>query len=153
MLVENEYSVTHRSDPARYTGFSETLSFVDRQRWRCAALPPAGLTFPRGDASRSVTVSIAGDTLDEPNETLFLNLGSPTNASIAKGHGVGTIADMPQEAPKLPFSFRWSGGSSPLLAGDSEGRSHSGRWTPAFLNWRCSTRTRFCSFRCYTATA
>ena len=59
--------------------------------------PPRDLLFKRR------FVSDVADSLAEPNETFFVNLGNPTNASIAKGHGVGTISDSPQEAPKLPF--------------------------------------------------
>ena len=31
--------------------------------------------------------------LDEIDETFFVNLSSPTNATIADGQGMGTIAD------------------------------------------------------------
>src|SRR5205823_13377684 len=34
-----------------------------------------------------------GDTLDESNETFFVNLTSPTNATIADSQGLGTITD------------------------------------------------------------
>ena len=36
---------------------------------------------------------VNGDRLGEPNETFFVNLSSPTNATIADGQGVGTILD------------------------------------------------------------
>jgi Calx-beta domain len=49
--------------------------------------------LPAGQTSITVTVYIKGDTIVEPNETFFLNLTNPVNATIAKGQGVGTIID------------------------------------------------------------
>ena len=51
------------------------------------------LTFAAGQSTRTVTVLVNGDTLDEDNETFFLNLSSPGNATITDGTGVGTIGD------------------------------------------------------------
>ncbi|MBI3406960.1 MAG: DUF3466 family protein [Planctomycetes bacterium] len=51
------------------------------------------LTFAPGETSQAVTVLITGDRLAEPNETFFVNLGSPVNANIADGQGLGTILD------------------------------------------------------------
>ena len=47
----------------------------------------------RDDEPEHVTVPVNGDTLDEANETFFVNLRSPINATIADGQGVGTITD------------------------------------------------------------
>jgi hypothetical protein len=51
------------------------------------------LTFAPGETSKTITVPVIGDRLAEPNETVFVNLSSPTNATIADGQGVGTIVD------------------------------------------------------------
>jgi hypothetical protein len=51
------------------------------------------LTFNHGEISKTVTVAVKGDTLDEANETFFVKLSSPTNAVIADSQGVGTIVD------------------------------------------------------------
>ena len=51
------------------------------------------LTFAPGETSKTITVLVNGDRLGEPNETFFVNLSSPTNATIADGQGVGTILD------------------------------------------------------------
>src|SRR5205085_12524332 len=40
-----------------------------------------------------VTVMVIGDTIPEPNETFFVNLSNPTNATILSGTGTGTIID------------------------------------------------------------
>jgi hypothetical protein len=49
------------------------------------------LTFLPGQTAKTVTVAVAGDLAVEGHETFFVNLGSPSNATIADGQGVGTI--------------------------------------------------------------
>ncbi|MCT0206108.1 type I secretion C-terminal target domain-containing protein, partial [Synechococcus sp. CS-1332] len=42
--------------------------------------------------TKTVSVTINGDTVFEPNETFFLNLSAPTNGvTLADGQGLGTI--------------------------------------------------------------
>jgi len=56
--------------------------------------PTSGtLTIPAGSTTATVLVAVAGDLLDEPNETFFLNLTGGTNASILDSQGAVTIAD------------------------------------------------------------
>jgi hypothetical protein len=57
------------------------------------------VTFTPGQQSRTISVSINGDTTLEPSETFFVNLSNATNASIADSQGVGTIVD--DDAPML----------------------------------------------------
>ncbi len=54
---------------------------------------PALITFNPGDLTQTFTVQITGDTLDEAAETFFVNLATPTNATILDGQGIGTITD------------------------------------------------------------
>lgn len=49
------------------------------------------LTFPPGQSSRTVAVTVSGDTTIEPTESLFLDLSSPGNTVLVDGRGVGTI--------------------------------------------------------------
>jgi len=51
------------------------------------------LTFNPGVTTQPITVSVIGDTTVEPNETFFVNLSSPSNATIATGQGTGTIVN------------------------------------------------------------
>ena len=51
------------------------------------------LTFNPGVVTRTFTVPVVGDVLDEFDETFFANLSSPVNATIADNQGVGTIVD------------------------------------------------------------
>ena len=51
------------------------------------------LTFTPGLTTQPVTVLVNGDTLDEANETFFVNLSNATNAAILDPQGLGTIND------------------------------------------------------------
>ena len=51
------------------------------------------VTFAPGETSKTVTVQVMGDTLNEFNETFMVNLSNPSNATIADAQGVGTIVD------------------------------------------------------------
>ena len=55
--------------------------------------PTGTLEFPAGDTSKTVTVLVNGDLLDEVDEGFLLNLTGPTNATLADGQGAGTITD------------------------------------------------------------
>ena len=58
------------------------------------------------DLKRTITVPIIGDTITEGNETFFLNIGDPLNATIADSQGVATIQD--NETPASPPTFQFS---------------------------------------------
>jgi hypothetical protein len=51
------------------------------------------LTFLPGETSKTITVMINGDRVPEPNETLFVNLTEPANATLADTQGRGAIVD------------------------------------------------------------
>ncbi|HEY3026209.1 MAG TPA: Calx-beta domain-containing protein, partial [Pyrinomonadaceae bacterium] len=51
------------------------------------------LTFNPGDMTKTFVVLVNGDTLNEADETFFINLSGNTNSTIADGQGVGTIAN------------------------------------------------------------
>lgn len=49
------------------------------------------VSFPAGTISQTINLVVNGDVLIEPNEIFFVNLSNPTNATIADGHGLGSI--------------------------------------------------------------
>jgi uncharacterized repeat protein (TIGR01451 family) len=51
------------------------------------------LIFDAGVTSRTVTVVVNGDLLDELDETFLVSLSNPVNASISDGQGQGTITN------------------------------------------------------------
>src|SRR5204862_4607650 len=49
------------------------------------------LTYTPGQPAKTITVPVNGDTLFEQDETFFVNLSNPSNATIADAQGTGTI--------------------------------------------------------------
>jgi large repetitive protein len=43
--------------------------------------------------SHTISITVVGDTIDEPNETFFVKLSNAKGATIADDTGVGTISD------------------------------------------------------------
>ena len=60
------------------------------------------ITFLPGDTSKPFNVTVNGDTWGELNETYFVNLSSPSNATLSDGQGVGTITD---DDPPMTAAF------------------------------------------------
>ena len=51
-------------------------------------LPTAGtLTFAPGETTKTITVDVLGDTIDEPDETFFVDLSNPANARFVDSSG------------------------------------------------------------------
>lgn len=67
-------------------------------------LPSYGtVTFNPGETAKPVAVLVNAETLEAVNETFFVNLSNPTNATIADGQGLGTIInDDPVANPDEP---------------------------------------------------
>jgi hypothetical protein len=51
------------------------------------------LSFDPGETQKTISVPVAGDRLDEPNEAFAVNLASPVNGKLADSQGIGTITD------------------------------------------------------------
>jgi Calx-beta domain len=51
------------------------------------------LVFLPGQKAKTVAVRVRGDKRSEGNETFFLRLGDPTNATVGDGSGKATIVD------------------------------------------------------------
>src|SRR5207248_266171 len=49
------------------------------------------LTFNPGETGKTITVPVIGHTLNGASANFFVNLSSPTNATISRAQGVGTI--------------------------------------------------------------
>ena len=83
--------------------------------------PASGtLTFAAGDTSGTITVSVTGDSTDEPDETVVVTLGNASGATIGSGTGTGTITD-DDAAPTVTLavaddSISENGGSTTVSA-------------------------------------
>ncbi len=73
------------------------------------------LTFEAGTTTQLVTVTINGDTVNEPNETFQLVLSDPSGASLLDGTATGTILN--DDGPILSFS--------PATISQAEGNSQT----------------------------
>jgi len=51
------------------------------------------LSIPTGTPTGSISVTLLSDTLNEPNETFFLNLSNATGAALIDSQALGTIID------------------------------------------------------------
>lgn len=51
------------------------------------------LTFAPGVVSQTITVGVSGDVIDEPSETVLVNLSNPVRATITRAQGTLTIVD------------------------------------------------------------
>ena len=72
------------------------------------AVTAGTLTFAAGDTAKTVTVTVTADTVDEPNETVVLQLSSASNATLSGGaatlDGTGTIVDDDATVPTVSLS-------------------------------------------------
>jgi hypothetical protein len=75
-----------------------------------------------GEATKTITVLVNGDTTVEPHETLFVNLSNARGATITDGEGQGTIQNDDAAPPPPP----------PTLAINSVSRDEGNAGTTAF---------------------
>jgi len=63
------------------------------------------VTFNTNVVSQPISITVNGDTLEEFNETFFVNLSATTNATLADAQGVGTISNDEAPLANLPTGF------------------------------------------------
>src|ERR1043165_7727192 len=87
--------------------FSVTLSAASSQTVSCSFATANGtatagsdyvatsgtLTFAPGEVEKPVVVLVNGDTVDEAQETFFLDISNVQNATVSTGRGTGFIID------------------------------------------------------------
>ncbi|MDQ6652871.1 MAG: lamin tail domain-containing protein [Acidobacteriota bacterium] len=67
-------------------------------------------TIPAGQQSYIFDVTVNGDTLVEPNETVFVNVTNVSGASVTDGEGLGTSQN--DDNPNLVISQVYAGGGN-----------------------------------------
>src|SRR5262249_18295925 len=74
------------------------------------------LTFNPGETNKPILTQVIGDTVDEPNETYFVNLSNATNSFLGKTQGVVTILndDKANVPPTIAIANPSEGASCPL---------------------------------------
>ncbi|MHC4105084.1 MAG: PKD domain-containing protein, partial [Planctomycetota bacterium] len=58
-----------------------------------SAVTQTTLSFAPGTTTETISISINGDVLIEPDETFFVDLSNPVNATLAENQGQATIID------------------------------------------------------------
>lgn len=53
----------------------------------------SSIQIAAGNTTGQIIINTVSDAVDEPDETMTVNLGSPTNASVSDGSATGTILD------------------------------------------------------------
>jgi hypothetical protein len=97
-----------------------------------AAASLSTLSFAPGEVSKTVLIPVHANSANEPDETFFLTLSAPTNATLSDAQAVGTIAGRGASFPLASLDgsngFKISGaafsdqsGGSVSLAGDING--------------------------------
>lgn len=109
-LSINDVSITEGNSGTQTLTFTVTLSGISSQSVTVNYVTANGttspatagsdyvatsgtLTFAAGQTSKTITVTVSGDTAIETNETFFVNLSSASGAVITDSQGIGTIAN------------------------------------------------------------
>jgi hypothetical protein len=99
-VTEGNAGMTVATFTVTKTGATGQTVTVDYATANNTAVAPADyvtetgeLTFAPADATKSITIDVVGDVVDEPNEGFFVNLSGATDASVSDAQGVGTITD------------------------------------------------------------
>jgi hypothetical protein len=92
------------------------------------------VAFAPGETQKTITISVIGDTVVEPDETFVVNLTNPVNTTITDGQAVGTILNDDiafsiggtvrdsSDAPLAGISIQISGSHTGQTTTDSNGR-------------------------------
>ncbi len=100
MVVEGDGAAISANFTVRLLGSTPSAVTVNYATSNGTAQAPADfeavsgqLVFLPGETTKTISVNIHGDTVDEPDETFFLNLLAPTNAALLDHQGIATITD------------------------------------------------------------
>jgi hypothetical protein len=75
------------------------------------------LTFSPLQTTKTISITVTGDTTPEPNKNFFVNLSSATNAIISRAQGVGRIMN-DHNVPMPPADFDGDGNADIVVYRD-----------------------------------
>lgn len=118
-----------------YVTIDDTAFFSDNDY-----IPVSGtLTFAPGETRKTISAAVVGDITFEPDETFSIILSSPTNASVVKGIGIGTIINDDSLPPGISVTdvtlTEGNSGTSPATFIVSLGKPLSQPVTVAFATF------------------
>src|SRR6185369_592727 len=98
---DSEWTVV--TSEATFLGNAFVIPYVGSRFYRLQRRGIPSVTFAPGETSKSIVIAVNGDTLNEADETFFVNLSNAANATIGDAQGVVTIVndDLP---PALSIS-------------------------------------------------
>jgi hypothetical protein len=87
------------------------------------------LSFAAGQTSRTVAISVTGDTTAERDETFSVTLSSPNGATLGDAQGQGTTSD-DDSAPPPPATdpVVWTSAAGVTLSGNSLTKTAANGW-------------------------
>ena len=106
-LSINDVTVTEGNSGTTNATFTITLAAASTQTVSVNVIPSNGtarspgdyvaggvhLIFAPGETTKTFSVPVKGDLVDEPDETFFVVLSSAINATVARGRAIGTVID------------------------------------------------------------
>lgn len=102
------------------------------------------VSFAPGTTSRTVSVPIIGDTVQETTETFLVLLNTPVNAVITDGSATGTIVDNDAPAPSTVPILNSLPGATAVAYLDMDGQVVSGTsWLSGGTITACGISTTF----------
>jgi hypothetical protein len=112
-VAEGSSGATTLSVPVRLSAASRSVVVVDYSTMDLTAVsgsdyvaPRGTLTFRPGEKAKVIPISVLGDTRIEADETFFVTLFNPTNATLAKSEATATIANDDTAARVGPGSYQ-----------------------------------------------
>jgi len=101
------------------------------------------VTFPASSSTQTISVTVNGDTVLEPVETLLVNLSGAANAAIADAQAIGTIAN--DDGPKVTVASTTVQPGAPIQFTVANGPANATDWVSlaeatapdgAYLTWK-----------------
>jgi hypothetical protein len=88
---------------ATFRGNAFVIPHVGSRFYRLQRQVIPSITFAPGETSKTIVIAVNGDTLNEADETFFVNLSNAVNATISGGQGTVTIRN-DDAAPQLSIN-------------------------------------------------
>src|SRR5437667_412255 len=109
------------------------------------------LTLDPGQTAKSGSVLVNGDTTSETDEAFFVNLDTPTNATIADAQGVGTVLNDDTQPTITINDVRHSKGTARHTSYDTTFSLSNSSYQPVTVHYATADDTAKVSDSDYTA--
>jgi hypothetical protein len=107
---------TTGSSSATWTVTGSSADPANAADFTGAAFPTGTVSFAIGETSKMITVNVAGDTTDEPDEGFTVTLSAPSGATLGTATAVGVIRNDDATPGDAVTFAAYMGGAGTLLA-------------------------------------